>query len=281
MQGRALQCYLGANHRASQMIETRQLTRTFGGTPAVQDLDLRVEPGEIPGFLGPNGAGKSTTVKVLTGMIKPTSGVARVAGFDVQQDPMEVKKRLGYVPEDGALYETLTAGEYLTMVANLRRIEGAYAEKKINELLGIFDILDARDQRLAEHSKGMKQKVLISAALIGNPEVLFLDEPLNGLDANAALVVKGLLRELASQGRTILFCSHVLEVVERVCTRIVIIDKGRKIIEGSPERIAAETGAATLEEAFARLTGVRDAGEVTRDLLAALGAPDRGTEDGP
>ncbi len=263
------------------MIETRQLTRTFGGTPAVQDLDLRVEPGEIPGFLGPNGAGKSTTVKVLTGMIKPTSGVARVAGFDVQQDPMEVKKRLGYVPEDGALYETLTAGEYLTMVANLRRIEGAYAEKKINELLGIFDILDARDQRLAEHSKGMKQKVLISAALIGNPEVLFLDEPLNGLDANAALVVKGLLRELASQGRTILFCSHVLEVVERVCTRIVIIDKGRKIIEGSPERIAAETGAATLEEAFARLTGVRDAGEVTRDLLAALGAPDRGTEDGP
>ena len=242
---------------------------------------MRVEPGEILGFLGPNGAGKSTTVKVLTGMIKPTSGVVRVAGFDVQQDPMEVKKRLGYVPEDGALYETLTAGEYLTMVANLRRIEGDYAERKITELLGIFDILEARDQLLAEHSKGMKQKVLISAALISNPEVLFLDEPLNGLDANAALVVKGLLRELASQGRTILFCSHILEVVERVCTRIVIIDKGRKIIEGSPERIVAETGAASLEDAFARLTGVRDAGDVTRDLLAALGAPDRRTEDGP
>ena len=123
--------------------------------------------------------------------------------------------------------------------------------------------------------------MLISAALISNPDVLFLDEPLNGLDANAALVVKGLLRELASQGRTILFCSHILEVVERVCTRIVIIDKGRKIIEGSPERIVAETGAASLEDAFARLTGVRDAGDVTRDLLAALGAPDRRTEDGP
>ena len=159
MRGKAPQCYLGANHRAAQMIETHQLTRTFGGTPAVQDLDLRVEPGEILGFLGPNGAGKSTTVKILTGMIKPTSGVARVAGFDVQQDPMEVKKRLGYVPEDGALYETLTAGEYLTMVANLRRIEGDYAERKITELLGIFDILEARDQLLAEHSKGMKQKV--------------------------------------------------------------------------------------------------------------------------
>ena len=281
VRAKALQCYLDANHRAVHMIETRQLTRTFGATPAVQDLDLRVEPGEILGFLGPNGAGKSTTVKVLTGMIKPTSGTARVAGFDVVQDPMEVKKRLGYVPEDGALYETLTAGEYLTMVANLRRIEGAYAERKIAELLGIFDILDARDQRLAEHSKGMKQKVLISAALISNPEVLFLDEPLNGLDANAALVVKGLLRELASEGRTILFCSYILEVVERVCTRIVIIDKGRKIIEGSPERITAETGAGSLEEAFARLTGVRDAGEVTRDLLSVLIAPDRGTEDGP
>ncbi len=268
VQGKALQCYLGADHRAVHMIETRQLTRSFGGTPAVQDLDLRVEPGEILGFLGPNGAGKSTTVKVLTGMIKPTSGTARVAGFDVVQDPMEVKKRLGYVPEDGALYETLTAGEYLTMVANLRGIEGDYAERKITELLGIFDILDARDQRLAEHSKGMKQKVLISAALIGNPEVLFLDEPLNGLDANAALVVKGLLRELASRGRTILFCSHILEVVERVCTRIVIIDKGRKIIEGSPERIAAETGAASLEE-------------VAGDLLAALSTPDRATAAGP
>lgn len=257
------------------MIETRGLTRHFGTTKAVVDLDLRVEPGEILGLLGPNGAGKTTTVKILTCMIKPTSGSASVAGFDVVQSPLEVKRRLGYVPEAGALYETLTAGEYLTMVANLRGIDGKPADRKINELLDLFDILDARDRRLAGHSKGMRQKVLISAALMGNPEVLFLDEPLSGIDANAALVVKQLLRELASQGRTILFCSHILEVVERICTRIVIVDKGRKIAEGAPERIAAETGTGGLEEAFARLTGVRDAGEVTRDLLKALGDQER------
>ncbi|MCY3699997.1 MAG: ABC transporter ATP-binding protein [Gemmatimonadetes bacterium] len=252
------------------MIETRGLTRHFGATKAVQDLDLRVEPGEILGLLGPNGAGKTTTVKILTCMIKPTSGSASIAGFDVEEDPLEVKRRIGYVPEAGALYETLTAGEYLNMVANLRGIDGERADRKINELLDLFDVLDARDRRLVGHSKGMRQKVLISAALLGNPEVLFLDEPLSGIDANAALVVKQLLRELAAKGRTILFCSHILEVVERICTRIVIVNGGRKIIEGVPDRIAAEAGAASLEEAFARLTGVRDAGDVTRDLLRAL-----------
>ena len=263
------------------MIETKGLTRTFGQTVAVQDLDLRVEPGEIVGFLGPNGAGKSTTVKILTCMIKPTSGSARVAGFDVEQDPMEVKRRLGYVPEAGALYETLTADEYLGMVAALRGIVGKQAHTKIGELLGLFDILAARNKRLAEFSKGMKQKVLISAALMSNPEVLFLDEPLNGLDANAALVMKQLLRELASQGRTILFCSHILEVVERICTRIVIINEGRTIVDGTAAEIAARTGTSTLEAAFAELTGVRDAAEVTRDLLAALGSSGGGQDVRP
>ncbi len=252
------------------MIETRSLTRHFGATKAVQDLDLHVEPGEILGLLGPTGPGKTTTVKIPTCMIKPTSGSASIAGFDVEADPLEVKRRIGYVPEAGALYETLTAGEYLNMVANLRGIDGERADRKINELLDLFDVLDARDRRLVGHSKGMRQKVLISAALLGNPEVLFLDEPLSGIDANAALVVKQLLRELAAKGRTILFCSHILEVVERICTRIVIVDGGRKIIEGVPDRIAAEAGAESLEGAFAQLTGVRDAGDVTRDLLRAL-----------
>ncbi|MDE2783862.1 MAG: ABC transporter ATP-binding protein [Gemmatimonadota bacterium] len=254
------------------MIETTRLTRRFGPKVAVQDLDMRVQPGEIVGFLGPNGAGKTTTVKVLTCMIKPSGGSARVAGFDVGQDPMEVKKRVGYVPEAGALYETLTAEEYLGLVANLRGITGSAADTRIREFLGLFGILAARNQRLVEYSKGMRQKVLISAALIANPEVLFLDEPLNGLDANAALVVKELLRELASQGRTILFCSHILEVVERICTRIIIINEGRVITEGRPAEIAAEAGESSLEAAFARITGVRDAADVTRDLLSALGS---------
>ena len=254
------------------MIETQQLTRYFDRKAAVQELDMRVEPGEILGFLGPNGAGKTTTVKILTCMIRPSQGSATVAGFDVVQDPMEVKRRLGYVPEAGAMYEALTAREYLMMVANLRGIEAESAGTRIDELLDLFGMLDALDQPLSEHSKGMKQKVLITSALIGNPEVLFLDEPLNGLDANAALVVKELLRELASQGRTILFCSHILEVVERICTRIVIIDEGRKVAEGTSGAIAAAAGATNLEQAFARLTGVRDAAEVTRGLLTALGS---------
>ncbi len=271
------------------MIETLQLTRYFDRKAAVKELDMRVEPGEILGFLGPNGAGKTTTVKILTCMIRPSRGSARVAGFDVVQDPMEVKRRLGYVPEAGAMYEALTAREYLMMVSSLRGIEAEAAGRRIDELLDLFGMLDSLDQLLSEHSKGMKQKVLITSALIGNPEVLFLDEPLNGLDANAALVVKELLRELASQGRTILFCSHILEVVERICTRIVIIDEARKVTEGTAATIAAEAGATSLEQAFARLTGKRDAAEVTRGLLTALdsGAPvaalptDPGPRSGP
>lgn len=252
------------------MIETRALTKRFGDATAVDALDLRVEPGEILGFLGPNGAGKSTTVKMLTGMLQPTSGTALVAGFDVVTHPLEAKRRLGLVPESGAVYETLTGREYLAMVADLHHMDPDRAAKRIHDLLGLFDLHDAQDQRLKGYSKGMRQKVLITAALLHNPEVLFFDEPLNGIDANAAMVVKDLLRELAAKGKTILFCSHVLEVVERICTRIVVIAGGRRIAEGTAADIAHRAGTATLEEAFAELTGVRATGDVTRDFLAAL-----------
>src|SRR5689334_11271210 len=195
------------------MIETDKLGRSYGNNVALSDLTLQVGPGEILGFLGPNGAGKSTTVKILTGMIKPDSGRARVAGFDVVKEPIEVKRRIGYVPESAALYESLTAREYLELIASLYHEPRASALQRIEELLDRFELSDARDQRLSEFSKGMKQKVLIASALMHRPEVVFLDEPLTGLDANAALVVKELNRSLAAQGRTIFFCSHVLEVV--------------------------------------------------------------------
>jgi ABC-2 type transport system ATP-binding protein len=255
------------------MIETVGLERTFGSKVAVRDLSLRVEPGEILGFLGPNGAGKSTTVKILAGMLKPTAGRAMVAGYDVVRQPLEVKKRIGYVPEAAALYESLTAREYLQLVSELHHQPQQEARPRIIELLERFDLASATDLRLAEFSKGMKQKVLIAAALLHRPEVIFLDEPLTGLDANAALVVKELIRSLAAQGRTIFFCSHVLEVVERICGRIVIIDQGRVVADGTPERIAANTATATLEAAFIALTGQRDAADVTYDLLRALGEP--------
>jgi ABC-2 type transport system ATP-binding protein len=252
------------------MIETENLSRGYGGKVALQGLTLQVAPGEILGFLGPNGAGKSTTVKVLTGMIKPDGGRARVAGFDVVSDPLEVKKRIGYVPESAALYESLSAREYLELVASLYHLPRESAAHRIEEMLARFELSHAIDQRLSEFSKGMKQKVLIASALMHRPDVLFLDEPLTGLDANAALVVKELIRGLAAQGRTIFFCSHVLEVVERVCTRIVIIDRGKVIADGTARDIAAAAGASTLEQAFVSLTGTRDTAQVTHDLLKAL-----------
>lgn len=251
-------------------IVTEHLSRSYGGKVAVDDLSFTVEPGDILGFLGPNGAGKSTTVKILTGMIRPTSGRAIVAGYDVVADPIEVKRRIGYVPETGALFHTLTPYEYVDLLAALHHLDPRTARKRGEELLDVFGLRQEAGQRMAEFSKGMKQKVAIVAALLHNPEILFLDEPLDGLDANAALLVKQLLRQLAAQGRTMLFCSHILDVVERVCTRLLIIDRGRKIAEGSPAEIARAASAATLEEAFSRLTGVRDITRMTSEFLSAL-----------
>ena len=252
------------------MIETFSLTKKFGGTTAVDRLDLHVEPGSIFGFLGPNGAGKSTTVKILTGLLKPTAGRASVAGFDIVEQPLEVKRRLGYVPETGALYESLSPAEYLDLVACLHHLDPKATAVRMDELLELFGILSNKHQRMTEFSKGMKQKVLISAALIHKPDVLFLDEPLNGLDANAAMIFKELLKKMAAQGKTILFCSHILEVVERICSRILIINEGKRIIEGTTVEICRSTGSETLEQAFGQLTGSRDAGQLTGDFLAAL-----------
>ena len=252
------------------MILTEQLSREYADKVALSDLNLRVEPGEILGFLGPNGAGKSTTVRILTGMIRPTRGRAVVAGFDVVEQPLEAKKRLGYVPETAALYDSLTAAEYLEVVACLHHLDRRTADTRRGELLDLFGLVGDQHQRLSEYSKGMRQKVLITAALIHRPEVIFLDEPLDGLDANAAMVVKEVLKQLAGQGRTILFCSHILDVVERMCTRIVIINEGRQIIVGTGEHIRHTTGTATLEEAFSRLTGVRDVARVASDFISAL-----------
>ena len=255
----------------SAAIATDRLSRAYGDKWALYGLNLTVARGEILGFLGPNGAGKSTTVKILTGMIKPTQGRALVAGIDVVEDPIAVKRRIGYVPESSALYESLTAREYLELVACLYHEPRDTARQRVDELLERFDLSAARDQRLSEYSKGMKQKVLIASALMHRPDVLFLDEPLTGLDANAALVVKELIRSLAAQGRTIFFCSHVLEVVERICTRIVIIDRGRAIADGTATEIAASAGVSSLESAFVALTGHRDTASVTQELLEALG----------
>jgi ABC-2 type transport system ATP-binding protein len=252
------------------VIEAVDLVKTYGDKVAVDSLSFRADPGDVLGFLGPNGAGKSTTVKILTGMIKPTSGAAQVAGFDVIGQPLEAKKRLGFVPEAGALYEALTADEYLELVGCLHHLDEPTRRARVDELLDLFELTNVRGKRLTEFSKGMKQKVVIAAALLHKPDVLFLDEPLDGLDANAAMLVKELLKRMAAQGRTILFCSHILEVVERICTRIVIVNNGRKIAEGTAAEIMAQTNTPSLELAFGHLTGGAEAGAVTAEFLAAL-----------
>jgi ABC-2 type transport system ATP-binding protein len=252
------------------MIRAYELTKTFNDFKAVDHLSFEVHPGEILGFLGPNGAGKSTTVKMLTGMLLPSSGRGEVAGYDVVKDQLPMKERIGYIPESGAMYDTLTPVEYLDFVASLYHIDPSVASNRFNDLLEIFDITRFRDQRIAELSKGTRQKVLIASALVHKPDVLFLDEPLNGLDANAALVVKELLRKLAAQGKTIFFCSHILEVVERICTRIIIIDRGQQIIAGTTLEIMDGTDSNSLEEAFSKLTGIRTAADLSDDVLSAL-----------
>jgi ABC-2 type transport system ATP-binding protein len=224
---------------------------------AVDALWFDVPAGQIVGFLGPNGAGKSTTLKMLTGMIQPTEGTATVCGFDLRRDTIEVKRHVGFVPESGAVFESLTGLEYLEMVAALYGIAQEAAQRRIRQFITFFDLSfeTLTDKLLGAYSKGMRRKVVITAALLHNPPVVFFDEPLDGLDANAAVGFKALIQTLAREGKTIVYSSHILDVVERVCDRVVIIDKGRLILDGQPETLVAEHKSGTLERLFTQLTG--------------------------
>ncbi len=239
------------------MISARQLTKCFGSQVAVDKLSFEIPAGQIVGFLGPNGAGKSTTLKMLTGMIQPTSGSASICGFDLATEPLELKKRVGFVPESGAVFESLTGLEYLQMVAALYAIPEAAALERIRQFIAFFDLSfdTLTDKLLGAYSKGMRRKVVITAALLHNPPVVFFDEPLDGLDANAAVGFKALIQTLAQEGKVIVYSSHILDVVERVCHRVIIIDKGRLLLDGKPEELVAAHNSGTLEKLFTQLTG--------------------------
>ena len=253
------------------MIEIQHLRKTYGTTVAVDDVSLSIESGQVFGLLGPNGAGKSTMVKIITGLIRPTSGTVTIAGLDVIKMPVEVKQRIGYVPENAMLYESLTADEYLELVGDLRHLDRATLSQTRTELFDLFGITrEDRAKLLSEFSKGMKQKVLLMSALIHNPEIIILDEPLSGLDANAALIIKEVMHKFAEQGKTIFFCSHVLDVVERLCQRIAIIDHGHVIADGTPHDIMSQTGELSLERAFNQLTGGGDIERSTEEVVRAL-----------
>ena len=254
------------------MIRVRGLTKRYGDVEAVAGIDLDVPTGSLTGFLGPNGAGKSTTLRMLTGMLPPTSGAITVHGIDVVRDPLAVKRITGYVPESGAVFETLTGHEYLTLVAELYRLPLADATeraRRFGELFQLDERLLEREQ-LAAYSKGTRQKIVIISALLHRPKVLLFDEPLNGLDANATLAFKTLVTTLAREGTTILYCSHLLDIVERVCERVIVLNRGRVVADGSAAALQAETGEATLEAAFTRLTAAEDLGARALAIARAL-----------
>lgn len=239
------------------MVCLDQLTKRFGSQVAVDGVSFDVPAGQIVGFLGPNGAGKSTTLKMLTGMIEPTSGTASICGFDLRNQIIEVKRHVGFVPESGAVFESLTGLEYLEMVAALYGIPRTAARERIEQFIAFFDLGFATltEKLLGAYSKGMKRKVVITAALLHNPPVVFFDEPLDGLDANAAVGFKALIQTLAQEGKTILYSSHILDVVERVCHRVIIIDKGKLLLDGRPDELVAAHNSGTLERLFTQLTG--------------------------
>jgi len=239
------------------VISVSRLSKRYGPQLAVEALSFDIPAGQIVGFLGPNGAGKSTTLKMLTGMLEPTSGSATICGFDLASQTIDVKKHVGFVPESGAVFESLTGLEYLTMVAALYAIPEKAAVERIRQFIAFFDLSfdTLTGKLLGAYSKGMRRKVVITSALLHNPPVVFFDEPLDGLDANAAVGFKALIQTLAREGKTIVYSSHILDVVERVCDRVIIIDKGKLLLDGKPDELVATHHAGTLEKLFTQLTG--------------------------
>jgi ABC-2 type transport system ATP-binding protein len=257
---------------ATSAIHVRKLTKTYGAQQAVAGIDLDIPAGQLVGLLGPNGAGKSTTIKMLIGMLAPTSGTAEVGGHDIVREPIEVKKIVGYVPESGAVFESLTGWEYLNLVASLYHIPEGEASDRIERFCTFFDLTksDLRDKKLGGYSKGMRQKVVITSALLHNPQIVFFDEPLNGLDANAALMLKTLITSLARDGKTIVYCSHVLDVVERMVERVVIVHQGKILEDGTVPQILERSGERSLEQAFNKLTSTKDLLQKAEDFARVL-----------
>lgn len=240
---------------SSSVVSVSNLTKVFDHLPVLEEINLEINAGEVIGYIGPNGAGKSTTIKILTGIIPDFEGEASVLGFDVRKEPLEVKRRIGYIPENAALYDTLTPSEYLHFVGRLYRMEPNQVAKKTREMLQVFNLADHVDDRMTTFSKGMRQKVLLIAGLIHNPSVIFLDEPLTGLDANAVILVKEILTQLKKNGKTIFYSSHIMDVVEKISDRIVVINHGRIIANGTFQELNTQAQSGSLEQLFTELTG--------------------------
>jgi len=251
------------------MLEGLHLTKRYASLPAVQDVTFSLRPGQVLGCLGPNGSGKSTTVKMLTGLLEPTHGVVRFDGHNIRDDLAGYRKRLGYVPEEPNLYPYLTGWEYLELVGTLRGMAKSSLEKKIETLLELFSLHSHRHATVGSYSKGMRQRILLIAALMDNPEIFIFDEPLSGLDVTSALIFKNLVQTLGQQGKLIFYCSHVLEVVEKVCTDVLILRKGVVIAQDSVANIGQILGQ-SLENTFLHLVDDVDTMSVARDIVGVM-----------
>src|SRR5262245_30030299 len=251
-------------------LEVQKLTKRYRGVSVVNDVSFSVNSAEVTGYLGANGSGKSTTVKMLTGLVEPSSGVILFNGADVRRDFIGFKRRIGYVPEEATVYPSLSAMEYLELMGRLRGLSETDIARKAGDLLQLFALHVRRHSPLASYSKGMRQRVLISAALLHDPEILILDEPLSGLDVSSALLFKHLLTELADRNKIIIYISHVLEVVEKVAAKVIIIYKGRIMAEDSVGRLRDLMQLPSLEEIFTQLVQHEDVEAIAKDIVQAI-----------
>ncbi|WP_158825528.1 ABC transporter ATP-binding protein [Mucilaginibacter lacusdianchii] len=251
------------------LIQIRNLSKSYGPKLVLKHLSLDIYPGQVIGYIGPNGAGKSTTVKILTGLIPEFNGEVLVNGISMQQNPQEIKKLIGYVPENAELYDVLTPMEYLDFIGKLYNMDEAQLQSRARKMLAGFGLEAVADNRMDTFSKGMRQKVLLISGIIHNPQIIILDEPLSGLDANAVILVKELITRLSQEGKTIFYCSHMMDVVEKVSDRILLINKGEIIADGTFESLK-QNHADTLEQVFAKLTGRDESTQETDAILNAF-----------
>ena len=258
-------------HLRLSMLEAIQLTKKYSSLPAVQDLSFQLRPGQVLGCLGPNGSGKSTTVKMLTGLLEPSRGVVQFDGQNIQEDLARYRMRLGYVPEEAHLYPYLSGWEYLEMVGTLRGIKASDLLVKIDSLLELFSLHPARHASIGTYSKGMRQRILLIAAIMHDPEIFIFDEPLSGLDVTSALIFKSLVQALGHSGKMVFYCSHVLEVVEKVCSDVLILRKGVVIAHDSVENVGKILGQ-SLENTFLHLVDDVDTITVARNIVDVMKA---------
>jgi ABC-2 type transport system ATP-binding protein len=248
------------------MLQARGLSKRYGGILALDRVSFDLQRGEIVGYLGPNGSGKSTTVNIVVGLLEPSAGTITLDGINLSANPVEYRRRIGYVPEEPYLYTHLTAAQYLTLVGRLRGIPESSLSSRVLGLLELLQLHDARYKTMTAFSKGMRQRVLLAAALLHDPDLLVLDEPFSGLDVNAGLLFRALLQQLAAEGKAVLFSTHRFDMVERLCSRVVILSAGRMVAEASVQALAA-SGHDSLEQLFVRSTEQPDYTPVARQIL--------------